>query len=436
MKTIYLLTFIVFMKTQKYIGKIGVKAEYDRLRIATVFSPGNEINFARLHYESALYKGPVNIADAKKEHEELVEVLTSNGVAVFDLRQGLRGLGASELRKILHQTLTYVPVSSNYFIRNNSLSSRVRNKDVGNRSVEILCEDELVDLILLQPEILLKTGDGRNSQEVPEYKITPLSNIIFARDQSIVTDHGIVLGKMRTHQRNDEVELIKIILESTGHPLLYRIQGDNKAGFLEGGDYIPCGSFAMIGCGLRSDMHGIQQLFWNNEDKRIFGFDEIVVINYEKHQTMVDMHLDTWLNILNPRTAVVLDDLLESNKIEINVWTREGNVYYQDQNAKFKNLKEYLITKGIKEFIKISRDEQKEFATNFLAINQSRILCIKNPALDKVIAQIKAHGVDCIQVNMPNLTNMYGATHCLTNALYRGNEPVDLLDDAPLPEWP
>ena len=120
MKTIYLLTFIVFMKTQKYIGKIGVKAEYDRLRITTVFSPGNEINFARLHYESALYKGPVNIADAKKEHEELVEVLTSNGVAVFDLRQGLRGLGASELRKILHQTLTYVPVSSNYFIRNNS----------------------------------------------------------------------------------------------------------------------------------------------------------------------------------------------------------------------------------------------------------------------------------------------------------------------------
>lgn len=421
------------MITQKYSGKVGVKAEYDRLRIATVFSPGNEINFARLHYQSALYKGPVNISDAKKEHEDLVDLLKSNGVAVFDLREGLRSLGNVELKKILHQILTYVPVNDTYFIRDVSLSSRVRNKDVGNKSVEILCEDELVDLILLQPEILLRTGDGRNSQEIPEYKIRPLSNIIFARDQSIVTDRGIVLGKMKTHQRNDEAELIKIILESTGNPLLYRIQGDEKSGFLEGGDYIPCGSFAMIGCGLRSDTNGIHQLLHNVDGKEIFGFEEIAIIDYES-QTIVDMHLDTWLNILNPETVVVLDDLLESDKVKVGLWIKKGNQYVFDRN--FKNLKEYLSTKGIKEFITVSRDEQKEFATNFLAISQSKILCVKNPALSRVISHINSLGVNCLEINMPNITNMYGATHCLTNALYRGNEPIDVLDEPPLPEWP
>lgn len=425
------------MIAQTYSGKIGVKAEYDKLRVATVFSPGNEINFARLHYGSALYKGPVNIGEAKKEHEALVDVLALNGVRVFDLREGLRSLEDSELRDILHKTLTYVPVGNNYFVRDDSLSSRIRNQKVAEQSISILDKDELVDLILLQPAILLKAGDGRNSQEVPEYNLQPLSNISFARDQSIVTDKGIVLGKMKTCQRNDEVELVKIIFENTGKPVLYRVEGDDARGFLEGGDYIPCGSFAMIGCGLRSDMYGIQQLFWNKEEQEIFGFDEIAVINYGGNQSMIDMHLDTWINILNPETVVVLEDLLTSDKIEIEVWTKNENGYVNDINKKKPaNLKEYLKAKGIKRFIGINRAEQKEFATNFLSLSKSKIICVKNPATDGVVSRIKSVGVDCIQLSMPNLTNMYGACHCLTNALYRGNEFIDFLDDPPLPEWP
>ncbi len=422
------------MITQTYSGKIGVKAEYDKLRVATVFSPGNEINFARLHYGSALYKGPVNIDAAKKEHENLVDALTLNGVRVFDLREGLRSLEDDDLRDILHKTLTYVPVGNNYFVRDDSLASRIRNQKIAEQSISVLSKDELVDLILLQPAILLKAGDGRNSQEVPEYNLQPLSNISFARDQSIVTDKGIVLGKMKTHQRNDEVELIKLILENTGKPVLYRVEGDDARGFLEGGDYIPCGSFAMIGCGLRSDMFGIQQLLWNKEDSEVFGFDEIAVVNYGANQSMVDMHLDTWLNILNKETVVVLEDLLESDKIEVDVWVRRDGNYVLDKNVK--NLKDYLIAKGIKKFIDITRAEQKEFATNFLSINQSKIICVKNPAIDRVVSRIKSLGVDCIQLSMPNLTNMYGACHCLTNAIYRGNEFIDFLDDPPLPEWP
>ena len=48
------------------------------------------------------------------------------------------------------------------------------------------------------------------------YSFQPLSNLVYTRDQQITTCKGIVMGRLRSPQRNLEVSLMKFCLQKLG----------------------------------------------------------------------------------------------------------------------------------------------------------------------------------------------------------------------------
>ena len=59
-------------------------------------------------------------------------------------------------------------------------------------------------------------GAGLNAT----YSFEPLSNLVYTRDQQITTCKGIVMGRLRSPQRNLEVSLMKFCLQKLGEPSL------------------------------------------------------------------------------------------------------------------------------------------------------------------------------------------------------------------------
>ena len=63
---------------------------------------------------------------------------------------------------------------------------------------------------------LLSLSAGLNAT----YSFEPLSNLVYTRDQQITTCKGIVMGRLRSPQRNLEVSLMKFCLQKLGEPSL------------------------------------------------------------------------------------------------------------------------------------------------------------------------------------------------------------------------
>lgn len=62
------------------------------------------------------------------------------------------------------------------------------------------------------PSALIEIPAGLNAT----YSFQPLSNLVYTRDQQITTCRGIVMGRLRSPQRNLEVSLMRFCLQKLG----------------------------------------------------------------------------------------------------------------------------------------------------------------------------------------------------------------------------
>lgn len=134
-----------------------------------------------------------------------------------------------------------------------------------------LYPNDLVDVILQQPEIILRQTAINTGLEA-SYRLRPVMNMFFMRDQAITTSKGVIIGKMNSSQRQLESDIAGLCYKKLGEEPIYRITGDNA--FLEGGDYLPFGTLSFIGCGLRTTQEAIDQLL----EKDLIGKDTLVVV--------------------------------------------------------------------------------------------------------------------------------------------------------------
>ncbi len=152
--------------------------------------------------------------------------------------------------------------------------------------------------------------------------INPLHNLYFMRDQQATTDRGVCMGRMATHERAEEVEVSALGLQALGVEPVHRV----SRGRFEGGDFIPAGEFAMVGCGSRTNPEGVRDLL-----ARGMGFDEVAIVSEPRHPLingrdhMVNMHLDTYLNFPKEGVAVGSPALLQEAKVT--VFNRSGEGY-------------------------------------------------------------------------------------------------------------
>lgn len=78
-------------------------------------------------------------------------------------------------------------------------------------------------------------------------------------------------------------------------------------GYLEGGDFFPCGrGLAMLGVGLRSNVEAAQQLM----QRDLLGTDALAVVRDDFEQSQDRMHLDCVFSLLGDDVCLMLDEMM------------------------------------------------------------------------------------------------------------------------------
>ena len=250
-------------------------AECNRANIIIMHTPGNELFNGVIHPEAGLFQDYFDVNQATAEHQAYIDLLRHCNCQVYTLRDILLSMNTDSLRALTMRSLTYVPEDESY-----------------KRSVvKQMSPEDMIRCILMRPTVTLTPTDKNTGVEAV-YTSNPLTNLFFLHDQSITTPRGVIMGKMNSLQRADEVNLVSHCYESVGIKPVYAIQGDSA--FLEGGDYIPFGNISIIGCGMRTNMNAISQLF-NND---CFGHDTVVVVR-DQMLRQDQKHLDSYFNVID-----------------------------------------------------------------------------------------------------------------------------------------
>jgi arginine deiminase len=402
----------------------GATAEWHRLRDVLVHEPGVEVFFALLAPKKHLYERFFDLEAAKREHRRLCEVLHEDfGVRVHRLRDSILQ-GAQEMPSI----------RSALEVRAEHLIPEAYPPPAGRDSPHLL-------------SVAILGAQGRNGGAALS---ETMHNLYFMRDQQVCTDLGMVTGRMATRERRREVKMTHLALSALGADPVARVE----EGKMEGGDFIPAGDFALIGCGARTDMKGIAALMGG------MGFDEVAVVHEPLHPLirgrdyMVSMHLDTYCNIAGEGVAVGNPALLDRAQVE--VFVREGEGYRPERGAQT-TLAGYLGEKGYS-IVPVTTLEQLCYASNFLCVRDHEAVAVdtgqiapmmlarlreKEAAFPGMYAallaqaeadyrrlraeaeffpykrEVYAEGLDMTPVSLKCATGGYGGAHCMTCPLRR-----------------
>lgn len=427
-----------------------IKAEWDHLRKVAVHTPGMEMFFGLLDPYASLYERAFSQSDALKEHELLAYTLKHDfKVDVISLKDTIISL--ADKRPSQRERLMDLAEESIYFTGNQQEAKMAQEEMEKNRNK--LDSEHYFNTMLLNPCIELESKKGTRMINLRVTEREPLSNIYFMRDQQAVTDKGMILSRMSKPQRRRETILTRLLWEMIKELLILEIQ---EPGTFEGGDFMPLQEFALVGTGDRTNQFGVEQMLNHG-----LGYDEVGVVHQPSHplipgdksDPMVNMHLDTYFNIVSKGVAVGCKPLLETASVEI--YQRSDNGY--EKSSENMNLHEYLISKGF-EVINITTLEQMAYASNLLCIKKGTVLAVEvernvkevmnklrlkagsDPdRYGKLFAQarkdyrqlrddgqffphkkeIYQHGIDAYPLNLNNLTGGYGGAHCMTCALKR-----------------
>jgi arginine deiminase len=428
-----------------------INAEWDHLKKVAIHTPGMEMYFGLLDPYSSLYERAFSQSDALREHELLLYTLKHEfKVDVLPLKDTI--ISTSEKNKATRENLVKLAQDTISFTGNSQDVKQAREEI--NKNKNKLDSDYYFNTVLLNPCIGLESSEGIRMIQLKVTEREPLSNLYFMRDQQAVTDKGIIVSRMSKPQRQRESILTKFLWKTLNKPIVHEIQAP---GTFEGGDFMPLGEFALIGMGDRTNRKGVEQML-----KYGVGYDEICVVHQPNHplipgdniDPMVNMHLDTYFNIVSKEVAVGCELLLKNAMVEIYHRSDDGYIKTTEEM----NLHDYILSKDF-DIINITTLEQMAYASNFLCIRNGTILAVEvdrvvKNVLDKLrlkaiaeperykklLSQAKKdyrelrlqgqffphkkeiyqHDVDAYPLNLVNLTGGYGGAHCMSCALKRG----------------
>ncbi|MFH1590163.1 MAG: arginine deiminase family protein [archaeon] len=401
--------------------KAKVKAEYDSAKTIIMHTPGEELFYGCLQGIAALFENkPFDRYKATNEHNNYVQTLKEKSINVKLVKEVLledtidekgnkeKGKSLDDLTNLADKFL-----SISYPIEL-PIETLKEVKDYKQKTLSELHPYDLVKIIFEKPKVYIKESDEKNTEFIAEnYLVNPVMNMHFLRDQQITTDKGIVIRKMNSTQRKAETEITKFVFNKLGVKPIYEVNGEGK---LEGGDFIPCGNFAFIGQGLRTNSEAIKQLLKNN----VFEYSEIAVVK-DSYKSQDEMHLDTYFNIAGSNKAVVLEDRIKNNsdkKTLVDTYLKTDSGYInKNKDLAFKD---YLNNKGFKtennSLITLTKEEQLNYGLNFLTIAQNQIIAVKGVSENY---HNKMKGINITEVNFNNFTKTYGGPHCSTQVIYR-----------------
>lgn len=298
--------------------------------------------------------------------------------------------------------------------------------DVYKRQViEEMGTQQLVDIIFTNPTVTVSPSP-RDTGFVASYKFDPLSNIIFVRDQQITTRKGIVMARLRSPQRQREVDILEFCFKKLGLDVIGRVA---LPGHLEGGDFFPAGEkLAFIGIGPRSDWNAVKYLL----EEDLIGTEIVAVVKDEYEKKQDRMHLDTVFNIISSKCCLMLDEMMGSEsptKRLVDEYTlfRPGENEAEESTLRVgkyvQRRKDIEFSKYVEEqgynIIPVSGDEQLNYGCNVLNLGDGNIISIQKTTARKIACSPHFNGtVEFLDFSA--VTSMYGGVHCASQVVVRG----------------
>jgi arginine deiminase len=413
--------------------KVGVKAEYLPAKTIIMHTPEDELFWGALQPSAALWEPKkIDIYKVTEQHKNYINLLEKNGVNVLTVKEILlEGVLDSNNKPVqgkeLDDLVTLAASSVNYVYDKDIPQEKISEMQaLQEEMIQYLKPGDLVNKIILEPrEIRIKKCYEGNTDVISEYVSHPIMNLHFLRDQQITTDKGVVISKMNSTQRKAETEITKFAFKKIGLEPIYEVQGNGR---LEGGDFIPCGDYAFIGQGLRTNEEGIKQLFENN----VFGYKEVAVVK-DAYKQQDEMHLDTYFNIAGANRAVILEDRVDhynengelvkadqKKKTLVDIYKMEGDKYALEE--KDKPFQDYLANKGFSidkgSLVTLTKGEQLNYGVNFLTISDNKVVAVQGVSKNYMPKMNKA-GISVIEIELDEFVKTYGAPHCATQVTCR-----------------
>ena len=404
-----ILVFVACTKKREQVGEWTYpQAEWNKAGVILMHTPGQELFDGVIHPSAGLFEHYFDVDKAAEEHRGYIRRLEANGIRVFTITDILNEVSLDTLRMLADKELTY-DVSAMPKVDPNSTEA-YRQEILGQMS-----RADLIRCILLRPIVRLFPTDN-NTGIAAEYIHDPLMNLYFTRDQSITTPRGHIICRMNSPQRAAETDIIELCYRHLGVEPILRIDGEGR---LEGGDYIPAGTVAFIGCGMRTNEEGIRQIM----DADAFGHDTIVVVKDHKRWQM-QMHLDTHFNIIDHDLCTMVSSRLNAQSGEPEFGTCD--IYVREPGTKLYNLMqndvpfvEYLQARGFA-IIPIDEADELHYANNYLTIAPRHIMAVAGQS-EAYQQRLATAGVTIEWIPLESLIDGYGAAHCMTQVLKRAS---------------
>jgi arginine deiminase len=392
--------------------RISQPAEWLPAKTVLLCEPNMETLFGILETNSVNFLSPFSLKQAQAEHRAFRRAMESAGVQVIDVREALAGSGSPES---LGRLQTWATTSVCYDI-DESVSPGDRDLLRKNlqRTIQTLDPATLADLILLRPTLTIRYNENPldpTSRFCSRYEVNPANNAFYMRDPLMTTASGCVIGRLRLDVRRAENDLAAHALEQLGIAPVYRVQ---PPGFLEGGDFIPCGDFVLQGQGLLSNAEGIRQCL----EHRVYGFVEVGVVCDPRGQ-MDEMHLDTYLAVLDRDLCALCDNRLGSEQPTVDIYAPDGTPgHFAYKKTRAVRLTDYLEEKGM-QVLTFSKHEQEDFAPNGLLLGPRDFIGVSR-AGQAYERRLNQRGVQTRFLDFDALTCGYGGPHCMSQVIRRG----------------
>ncbi|GEM_PF-38415 len=383
------------------------QAEWSQATAILMHTPGEELFYGAIHPYAGLFEYYFDVELAAAEHRHYKDMLREQGIRVYEVSDILEQLPVETLRDLTEQVLVY-DVSAL-----SKEDARLFGEPYRQEVLQQMSKADMIRCLLHQPRVVLRPTAINTGVEAV-YEDNSLMNLYFTRDQSITTPRGHIMCRMNSVQRAPETRIIEACYQFLGEPAIMSVEGDGR---LEGGDYIPAGTVAFIGCGMRTNREGIRQIMAHDA----FGHDTVIVVCDHRFWQM-QMHLDTHFNIIDRDLCTMVASRFHAqpqspNYVTADIYARAAGEKEYRLIAQDKGFVELLQERGM-EIIPIEEADEMHYANNYLTIAPRHIMAVGNQSLTFQDA-LQSHGVQVEWVPLENLIKGYGAAHCMTQVLYR-----------------
>ncbi len=358
-------------------------------------------------------EAPLDLTAVQWDHQNYRFLLEARGIDVLSLRDALtngaidavgepeEGPPLDRLRSVAAEALDYRFAPGVSEARRRVLLER------RDRIIERAHPEVLADLLLLRP--LVKVGfDG--DPAMMEYTVRPALAAHFVRDALIATAAGAVMGRASNPARRWENRLMSLAMKQLGTRPVAEVV---EPGFLEGGDFIPGGDFALLRVGPSSNREAFEQILRAGA----FGVPEVALVR-DGDTSLV--HLDDYLVFVGPGHAVVHEDRLEASGEPV-VEIYDASEVRTEGPSREVGFREYLAEKG-KEVV-AARPESPYTLSGLMVLGPNEVVVAAGVGDSPTVA-LREMGVD-VQVLELEAAGGRGGLRGLTQVLRRGEDKAD-----------